>query len=968
MASVRDAQRYRKIYSFYRPQPRTELLGSGGGGGGATDVLSLDWKNSVRVATDGSLTSPLPSEAFPQSMPPGMTVIDTVTLNPGDRVLIKDQALPKDNGIYIFHESAGTVWFTRTADAVQDTLTCGASVYVEDGSVNKGCAYVLATLDPITVDTTDLVWEKLAGPGSSIFTSETSPNRAKTVYSISIDPDNQYANEVDPNVFFWVSGSTDGTNESRFGGNVSFLGSRVRIGSEAPDGSGIYAYNDYFKVFAGTTLRLRAGENNTTPYNVYTDFTMGDDSGTAQWRWISGSTRIAILEHVSGKFALGKDKVASEQGQDVFFYVSGTIGASSPSNKAVFGGDTVVSGSLTGQNGMVVYGNIFDMSGSLTVTGGISGSLTRLSDGKSYLVAGNNVTITSSSNGQVTIASTGGGGGTPGGSDTYVQFNDGGSFNGDSSLTYKRASGMGPGSLTASILVSPYGISGSLTRLTDGSSYLVAGSNVTITSASNGQVTISSTAGGGGDITSVTAGTGLSGGGSSGDVTVSIDNTVVATVSGTTFTGAVKFNAGLSGSLTNLTDGSSYIKAGTTSATSQTGSIAVTSGSNGQVTVSSYVFPSDLTVSLSGGKTFGRYASGATIPATGKTPAEVLLLALSEPINPTVGLIGTNPITTNFNQTSLTGSLTGSYTINSLGASVSSVSLQWRSGSTGNWNVLSTSTTNPLKVDHLLDVPAYFSTTLNYQYIVTDSAGAVATGSLTLNPQSYVAPSVSLSVVSLSPGGITGETNTKREKGNVGSTISGTITRNRANVPMTSYSVQYQVNGTGSWTDVPGLSAVAISGNPSSVSITSTVHNNSLLASSTSISYRVQVVDGYQTTTSSSTTVSFLNVIFYGPTASAPSTSSGVRALPSTMFTDGSNPFNLTTGTTRNIFSVAMPATLSVTGVIDLDALNADITANYVLSTFNVNDAGSTATSYHVYTLTNATPYASSHRHQITRA
>jgi hypothetical protein len=42
---------------------------------------------------------------------------------------------------------------------------------------------------------------------------------------------------------------------------------------------------------------------------------------------------------------------------------------------------------------------------------GISGSLTRLSNGTSYLVAGSNVTITSASNGQVTIASTGGGGG-----------------------------------------------------------------------------------------------------------------------------------------------------------------------------------------------------------------------------------------------------------------------------------------------------------------------------------------------------------------------------------------------------------------------------------------------------------------------------------------------------------------------------------------------------------------------------
>lgn len=43
--------------------------------------------------------------------------------------------------------------------------------------------------------------------------------------------------------------------------------------------------------------------------------------------------------------------------------------------------------------------------------GGLSGSLQHTSTGASYLVAGSNVTITSASNGQVTIASTGGGGG-----------------------------------------------------------------------------------------------------------------------------------------------------------------------------------------------------------------------------------------------------------------------------------------------------------------------------------------------------------------------------------------------------------------------------------------------------------------------------------------------------------------------------------------------------------------------------
>jgi hypothetical protein len=66
----------------------------------------------------------------------------------------------------------------------------------------------------------------------------------------------------------------------------------------------------------------------------------------------------------------------------------------------------------------------------------ISGSIERTTADKSYLVAGSNVTITTGSGGQITIASTGGGGGTPGGSDTQVQYNSNGAFAGSASLTF----------------------------------------------------------------------------------------------------------------------------------------------------------------------------------------------------------------------------------------------------------------------------------------------------------------------------------------------------------------------------------------------------------------------------------------------------------------------------------------------------------------------------------------------------
>ena len=238
---------------------------------------------------------------------------------------------------------------------------------------------------------------------------------------------------------------------------------------------------------------------------------------------------------------------------------------------------------------------------------------------------------------------------------------------------------------------------------------------------------------------------------------------------------------------------------------------------------------------------------------------------------------------------------------------------------------------------------------------------------LITTPSTYEPPTITLVLATINPGGITGESTTLREKGNVGSTITGIITRNYSNAAITSYTVEYRSSGSSIWSAVPGLSNVAVSGNPSTVTITLTSHDDNDLITATTIFYRVRVVDAYEMTTSATTSITLSNVIFFGSSASQPTTSTNIRALTGKTFTSGDNPFILNTGTVHRIFTVAMPAPLLIDEVDDLDALGIEITNSYILSTLNVADAAGTLSSYNVYTQTNAIPYIINHRHQITR-
>lgn len=137
------------------------------------------------------------------------------------------------------------------------------------------------------------------------------------------------------------------------------------------------------------------------------------------------------------------------------------------------------------------------------------------------------------------------------------------------------------------------GLTGSLQRLVSGQTYLVGGAHITITTASNGQVFIATegvadvsasyvTIGNTGSLPNeriLQQGTGIvmTDGGPGNALNVAINNGVVATLSGSTFSGPVVAAGGLTGSLREVSAGVPYLAAGP--------HISIVTGSNGQVTI-----------------------------------------------------------------------------------------------------------------------------------------------------------------------------------------------------------------------------------------------------------------------------------------------------------------------------------------------------------------------------------------------
>ena len=111
----------------------------------------LMWKAPVRAASTTNVSTAAPG-----------ATIDGVALAANDRVLLKDQTTPAQNGLWVWN--GATAAMTRTADAdATGELAPGTAVSVTEGSVNGDKVWMITSDAAITVGTTAQTWGPLGG-------------------------------------------------------------------------------------------------------------------------------------------------------------------------------------------------------------------------------------------------------------------------------------------------------------------------------------------------------------------------------------------------------------------------------------------------------------------------------------------------------------------------------------------------------------------------------------------------------------------------------------------------------------------------------------------------------------------------------------------------------------------------------------------------------------------------------------
>jgi len=205
-----------------------------------TVAQGLDTKASVVAATTVNITLT------------GAQTIDGISIVAGNRVLVKNQSAPAENGLYLC--AAGS--WTRTPDMDNWTEVPGAYVFVETGTTQADTGWVCTSNAGGTIGVTAMTWAQFSGAGS--YTAGTGLTLTGTVFSANASQTQITA--VGTLTSLSVSGNINAGNvtATTFTGALTGLASSATIAASANSVAGA---NVSGAVAFATTANAVAGGN-----------------------------------------------------------------------------------------------------------------------------------------------------------------------------------------------------------------------------------------------------------------------------------------------------------------------------------------------------------------------------------------------------------------------------------------------------------------------------------------------------------------------------------------------------------------------------------------------------------------------------------------------------------------------------------------------------------------------------------